>query len=129
MRTGFIRGIGLLAIAGAVGGYFTKPDKTEHVEYIAARMVKAVMNLDVDEVDRISEEVSPAIMTLANNLVSKSMEISERFIFNVGSMDIGNGEKLITIGAYNHVFVFHDKFSEKFRKDFENLIINMVNQK
>lgn len=99
------KGIIYLGIITIIGGELSQPDKAQHVEALAERIMEAYMNMDIDRMSDVSEEVLPGIKNSLEIILNSSLNVKDMGILNIGEYDMGDGQTSVTVGILNHVFV------------------------
>ncbi len=103
-----IRTIFILAIL-AVAMMFTCPDREKHVEKISSEMVKSSHEHHDNEDTGVLQDIGNAILgtvneKLAHAWVNSQLKVTEYKVINVGKMYYKGEERVVSVGAFNHVF-------------------------
>lgn len=101
-----IKTILILAII-AVAMVFTCPEREKHVDKIASVMVKS--SKEKPEDTGVLQDIGNAILgavneKLAHTWVNSQLKVTDYKVLNVGKMYYKGEDRMVSIGAFNHVF-------------------------
>lgn len=103
-----IRTIILLGILAGIM-FFTCPEEEKHIDKLTQELVKAAQSNPSDGETNIIEDLGNAIVgTLGEKAirlyVQNQLKVENHTILNLGKMKYEGEERVVTIGAFNHVF-------------------------
>ena len=101
-----IRSVLLLGIIAGVM-FFTCPEEEKHVDKLTQEIVNSAQDEQNDS--NILEELGNAIAgTLSEAIVKvyvkSQLKVENHYVLNVGKMYYDGEKRVVTIGAFNHVF-------------------------
>ena len=97
----------LLAIIAGIM-FFTVPEEEKHVDKLTKEIVESVKENPNDD-DSLLEEIGNAIAGTISEAVVKvyvksQLKVENYYVVNVGKMHYDGEKRVVTIGAFNHVF-------------------------
>ena len=103
-----IKSIVVLAILAGVM-FFTCPEEEKHVDKLTQEIVASVNDRKDDTESNIIEDIGNAIAgTLSEKVVhlyvKSQLKVENYTLLNVGKMNYDGERRVVTIGAFNHVF-------------------------
>ena len=104
-----IKSIVVLAILAGVM-FFTCPEEEKHVDKLTQEIVASVNDSQKDDAEsNIIEDIGNAIAgTLSEKVVhlyvKSQLKVEDYTLLNVGKMNYDGEKRVVTIGAFNHVF-------------------------
>jgi hypothetical protein len=104
-----VKTILLLAILAGVM-FFTCPEEEKHVDKLTQEIVASVNDSQKDDTEsNIIEDIGNAIAgTLSEKVVhlyvKSQLKVENYTLLNVGKMNYDGEKRVVTIGAFNHVF-------------------------
>lgn len=103
-----IRIIVVLAILAGVM-FFTCPEEEKHVDKLTQEIVASTNDQKDDAESNIIEDIGNAIAgTLSEKVVhlyvKSQLKVENYTLLNVGKMNYDGEKRVVTIGAFNHVF-------------------------
>jgi hypothetical protein len=98
----------ILAII-AVAMMFTRPEREKHVEKLTSEIVKSSQEKHDNEDTGILQDLGNALLgavseKLTRVWVNSQLEVTDYKVINVGRMYYKGSERVVTIGAFKHVF-------------------------
>ncbi len=103
-----IKTILVLAILAGVM-LFTCPEEQKHVDKLTNEIVETVQKgQDIDD-SGLLEEIGKALVgtvseTVVKVYVKSQLKVENYYVLNVGKMYYDGEKRVVTIGAFNHVF-------------------------
>ena len=101
-----IKTIIVLAILAGVM-FFTCPEEEKHVEKLTQEIVKSSQedNEDASILESIGNAIAGTISEAVVKVYVKSqLKVDNYYVLNVGKMYYDGEKRVVTIGAFNHVF-------------------------
>lgn len=103
-----IRIIVVLAILAGIM-FFTCPEEEKHVDKLTQKIVASTNDQKDDAESNIIEDIGNAIAgTLSEKVVhlyvKSQLKVEDYTLLNVGKMNYDGEKRVVTIGAFNHVF-------------------------
>ena len=103
-----IKSIVVLAILAGVM-FFTCPEEEKHVDKLTQKIVASTNDQKDDAESNIIEDIGNAIAgTLSEKVVhlyvKSQLKVEDYTLLNVGKMNYDGEKRVVTIGAFNHVF-------------------------
>ena len=103
-----IRIIVVLAILAGMM-FFTCPEEEKHVDKLTQKIVASTNDQKDDAESNIIEDIGNAIAgTLSEKVVhlyvKSQLKVEDYTLLNVGKMNYDGEKRVVTIGAFNHVF-------------------------
>jgi hypothetical protein len=103
-----IRIIVVLAILAGIM-FFTCPEEEKHVDKLTQKIVASTNDQKDDAESNIIEDIGNAIAgTLSEKVVhlyvKSQLKVENYTLLNVGKMNYDGEKRVVTIGAFNHVF-------------------------
>ena len=101
------RNILLLAVLAGIM-FFTVPEEEKHVDKLTKEIVASVKD-NPDDDDSLLEEIGNAIVGAVSEkavhvYVKNMLTVENYYVVNVGKMHYDGEKRVVTIGAFNHVF-------------------------
>lgn len=112
--------ITLVAIVGLiVAAVATCPKKVEHVAFLTDR-INTIVTEELAESGG-GGDLAPLGLIFGNAivvpLVEKSLTVNDNFLFSVGKIPVDGKEKVVTVGAFGHIFSASKEQMKKALKD------------
>ena len=95
----------LVILAGVM--LFTCPEEERHIEKMTQEIVKSsqTANEDAGFLESIGNAIAGSISeTVVRIYVKSQLKVENYFVLNVGKMYYDGEKRVVTIGAFNHVF-------------------------
>ena len=97
----------LVILAGIM--FFTCPEEEKHVDKLTQKIVASTNDQKDDAESNIIEDIGNAIAgTLSEKVVhlyvKSQLKVENYTLLNVGKMNYDGEKRVVTIGAFNHVF-------------------------
>ncbi len=99
----------VLAIIAAIM-FFTCPEHEKHIDKLTTEMVESAMGTqDADDDASIIENIGNAVVgTISESVVrvyvKSQLNVKDYYVLNVGKMRYDGEKRVVTIGAFGHVF-------------------------
>ena len=101
-----------IVVLGILAGimFFTCPEEEKHVDKLTQEIVASVNDSQKDDAEsNIIEDIGNAIAgTLSEKVVhlyvKSQLKVENYTLLNVGKMNYDGEKRVVTIGAFNHVF-------------------------
>ena len=98
-----------IVILGILAGImlFTCPEEEKHVEKLTQEIVKSSQedNEDASILESIGNAIAGTISeTVVKVYVKSQLKVENYYVLNVGKMYYDGDKRVVTIGAFNHVF-------------------------
>ncbi len=112
--------ITLVAIVGLiVAAVATCPKKVEHVAFLTDR-INVIVTEELEQSGG-GGDLAPLGLMFGNAivvpLVEKSLNVNDNFLFSVGKIPVDGKEKVVTVGAFGHIFSASKEQMKKALKD------------
>ena len=97
----------LAIIAGVM--FFTCPEEQKHVDKLTKEIVETVQKGQDNDDSGLLEEIGKALVgtvseTVVKVYVKSQLKVENYYVLNVGKMYYDGEKRVVTIGAFNHVF-------------------------
>lgn len=100
-----------IVVLGILAGimFFTCPEEEKHVDKLTKEIVASANDQKDDTESNIIEDIGNAIAgTLSEKVVhlyvKSQLKVENYTLLNVGKMNYDGEKRVVTIGAFNHVF-------------------------
>ena len=101
-----------IVVLGILAGimFFTCPEEEKHVDKLTKEIVASANDVQKDDAEsNIIEDIGNAIAgTLSEKVVhlyvKSQLKVEDYTLLNVGKMNYVGEKRVVTIGAFNHVF-------------------------
>lgn len=99
-----------IIVIGIIAGVmlFTCPEEAKHVDKLTQEIVKSTQGEQNDDADFLEELGNALVGTISEKVVriyvKNQLQVEDYKVLNVGKMYYDGEKRVVTIGAFNHVF-------------------------